>query len=142
MTSSMKRIRERRLKEKDRWEYRRSMYGNVVEIIDHERMIFYRQDKQVTLVGDLFDGHLPFYCDYCESTVDNIESVSYELTYEMLNWPNTPKEIWGKSNQVVKFACCNQCKKTNFPVPEGIIGYHVTMIKQDGKLVYTQDRKR
>lgn len=60
VNSITKRIRDQKLKDGERWEYKRSMYGNVYSIFDHERMIWYRQDHPVTIVGDLFDGHLPF----------------------------------------------------------------------------------
>lgn len=141
VSSVMKRVREERLSSGQRWELRRSMYGNVFKIIDHERMIWYRQDHPVSAAGDLFEGHLPFFCDYCQSIVSHIRPVDYKLTYEMLTRPYTAPK-WMKSHQHIFFACCESCADRPLPIPNEIVGYHMTELWQDGKLVFQQERRR
>lgn len=133
--------RDRRLKSGGRWEFHRSMYGNVCEIIDHERMIFYRQDLVVDPEGDLFNGYLPFFCDYCQDIVSERIRIKYTLVFEMLVRPHTNPE-WKVSTQTVYFACCNQCIEKELPIPEKLIGYHLTKLYQDDLLVFSQEKKK
>jgi len=141
MTPALKLKRERQLKNGERWEFVRGMYGNVYEIVDHERMIWYRQDLPVNLAGDLFEGHFIFYCDYCQQIVPHIRNVDYEMTFEMLTRPNTyPK--WHRNQIHVYFSVCENCDTLKFlPFPDELIGYHLTELKEDGKIVFKQNRK-
>lgn len=141
LTTPIKKKRERMLKNKDRWEFNKTMYGNVYQIVDHERMLYYRQDREVDPSGDLFDGYLPFYCDYCNLIVDRIERINYTLVSESLVRAKSNPE-WRKSKVDVKFACCDECKKRTLPIPAGLLTtYYLIELYKDGEMIYTQNRK-
>ncbi|TVX85556.1 hypothetical protein [Paenibacillus agilis] len=116
------------------------MYGNVYAIYDHLRMIWYRQDMNVNPAGDLFDGYLPFYCDYCDTVVPRITRIAYQLTFEMIVRPRIDPS-WVKNQVHIKFACCESCRYGPLALPQQLIGYHLTELRQDGNLIYTQERK-
>lgn len=125
-----------------RWEFRRGMYGNVYEVYDHERFRWYRQDHPIDGQGDLFEGFLPLICDYCGSITDNVKLVHYRSVYWFKVRPKLPTAEWKRSFVDVKFCCCDKCQHGPLPIPSGMIGYHMTELFQDGRLVYMQERKQ
>lgn len=124
-----------------RWEFVRGMYGNVYEVVDHERFRWYRQDHPIDGQGDLFEGFLPLQCDYCGSITDNVKLVHYHSVYWFKVRPKLPTAEWKQSFVDVKFCCCEACQYGPVPIPSGLIGYYMTELYQDGKLIYTQERK-
>ncbi|SFJ64450.1 hypothetical protein SAMN02799624_05342 [Paenibacillus sp. UNC496MF] len=136
------RRRELHIAERGRYEFRESpMHGFIYEVYDHERMTNYRQDQPVHNQGDLFDGFLPFKCDYCKAVVFDIQPVRYRAVYTMLVRPKLPTAEWRDSDVNVTYACCAACKYGPLPIPEKMIGHHLTKLYQDGRLVLEQPRK-
>ncbi|QHW35806.1 hypothetical protein GZH47_33480 (plasmid) [Paenibacillus rhizovicinus] len=125
----------------DRYEFRESLHGFIYEVVDHERMVFYRQDRPVFNQGDLFEGFLPFMCDYCKQVVYSTYLVPYRLKFEMLTRPFTDRPEWKSSYLDIKFSCCNACHNGPLPIPEKLIGHHLTELQQDGRAIFTQKRK-
>lgn len=125
----------------DRWEFVRGMYGNVYEVVDHERFRWYRQDRPVDGQGDVFEGFLPFKCDYCQEIVDTISNVEYKAVYWYYVRPKLPNADWKQSVVRVKFSRCEACKYGPLPFPKKMIGYHMTELYQDEELIYTQERR-
>lgn len=130
-----------KIKAGERWEFVEGMFGNVYEVKDHERMRYYRQDRPVHNQGDLFEGHLPFACDYCRQIVGEISPVRYTAVYEMLVRPNT-NPAWRIDKLDIIFSCCDSCKNGPLPIPPKMIGYHLTELYQDGRLIFKQGRKQ
>ncbi|WP_379397882.1 hypothetical protein [Paenibacillus lentus] len=124
-----------------RWEFIRGMYGNVYEVIDNQRFRWYRQDRPVDGQIDLFEGSLPFKCDYCGNIVDQISWVNYKCVYWYLTRPKLPNPAWKRTDFVIKFACCSNCKQRELPIPKDLIGYHMTELYQDGIKVFEQERR-
>ncbi|MGG3278967.1 hypothetical protein [Paenibacillus solani] len=125
----------------ERWEFVRGMYGNVYEIVDHECYRWYRQDRAVDGQGDVFEGYLPFICDYCNQIVDTIDHVEYKANYWYYTKPKLPNAKWRQNTVQVKFSRCEACKHGPLPFPREMIGYHMTELYQDAKLIYTQERR-
>lgn len=125
----------------ERWEFIRGMYGNVYEVVDHDRFRWYRQDRSVEGQGDLFEGFLPFKCDYCQQVVDRIGQIQYTGVYWYYVRPNLPTAEWKQSYVDVKYACCSTCCSGPLPVPKELIGYHMTELYQDGRLIFQQERR-
>lgn len=126
----------------ERWEFVRGMYGNVYEVVDHERLRWYRQDQPLDGQYDLFEGFLPLMCDYCGSVVNEISLVHYRSVYWFRVRPKLSSAEWKQSFVDVKFCCCDACQQGPLPIPKGLIGYHLTELYQDGRLIYTQERKQ
>ncbi|NGP56805.1 hypothetical protein FLT15_16490 [Paenibacillus thiaminolyticus] len=126
----------------ERWEFVRGMYGNVYEVVDHERFRWYRQDRPIDGQGDLFEGFLPLMCDYCGRIVANVKHVQYRCVYWFYARPHLPNAEWKQCYVDVKFCCCDACHHGPLPIPAGLIGYHMTELYQDEKLIYTQERKK
>lgn len=126
----------------ERWEFVRGMYGNVYEVVDHERLRWYRQDRPIDGQADLFEGFLPLMCDYCGRIVANVKHVHYHSVYWFYARAQLPNAEWKQSFVDVKFCCCDVCQQGPLPIPKGLIGYHMTDLYQDGKLIYTQERKK
>lgn len=124
-----------------RWEFVQGMYGNVYEVVDHQLFRWYRQDHPVDGQVDIFDGVLPFKCDYCQQIVDQISSVSYKSIYWYLTRPKLPNAAWKRTELDVKFACCEKCKSGQLPIPKDLIGYHMTVLYQDGSKLFEQERR-
>ncbi|MDH6372768.1 hypothetical protein M2444_004597 [Paenibacillus sp. PastF-3] len=124
-----------------RWEFVRGMYGNVYEVIDHERFNWYRQDRPVDGQGDIFDGFLPFQCDYCRKVVESIKHVQYKANYWYYVRPNKPTAEWKQSTVEVKYSSCEACQYGPLPFPTVLIGFHMTDLYQDGILIYVQERR-
>lgn len=135
-TSISKRIREQRLANNDRYEYQKSMYGNVHTIIDHRNKYYYRQDQEIIEQLNLLDEYLPRYCDYCKSDCDEITLVDYELSYEMVVRPKTNPEL-KRDTQIIKYASCDECLETIsvFVPPELKSGY-VIEIRQGNQSIW------
>ncbi|WP_165980003.1 hypothetical protein [Paenibacillus dendritiformis] len=127
----------------ERWDFRRGMYGNVYEVYDHERFRWYRQDRPIDGQGDLFEGFLPLMCDYCGRIVsNNVKLVHYHSVSWFYVRPKQPNAEWKQSFVDVKFCCCEACQHGPLPFPKELIGYHMTELYQDEKLIYTQERKQ
>lgn len=124
-----------------RWEFVKGMYGNVYEVIDHERFRWYRQDRAVDGQVDLFEGALPFHCDYCHNVVDSISLVDYKAIYWYLTNPKLPSRHWKQTIFHVKYACCDNCNPNSYPIPKDLIGYHLTELYQDGIKIFEQERR-
>jgi|GEM_PF-5783000 len=124
-----------------RWEFRRGMYGNTYEVVDHENFRWYRQDRPVHNQGDLFEGTLPFCCDYCRQIVDEIDHVNYEMIYEMKVRPKLPTAAWSRSLIPLKYARCVACQNGPLPFPSALVGYHLTELRQNGEVILRQERK-
>lgn len=131
-----------KVKSGNRWEFVKGMYGNVYEVVDHERLRWYRQDRPVDGQGDLFDGFLPFMCDYCGQVVNEIKRVRYVGVYWYYCRPNLPSAKWLKSEVEVTFCKCLGCQNGPLPFPKSLIGYHLTELYQDGNLIFSQDRRK
>lgn len=125
----------------ERWEFVRGMYGNVYEVIDHEGFRWYRQDRTVDGQGDVFDGYLPFKCDYCKQIVDRVCHVHYKAVYWYYVRPKLPTAEWKQSYIQVKFSRCKACKHGPLPFPWDMVGYHMTELYQNGLLIYTQEKR-
>lgn len=129
------------LKTGQRYEFIKGMYGNTYEVVDHKGMHYYRQDRPVINQGDLFDGFLPFSCDYCRQIVNEIYPIHYKAVYEMLVCPNhNPR--WHKDTYPIIFSCCSACHYGPLPIPDKMIGHHLTELYQDDRLVFSQEKKR
>ncbi|MNW32213.1 hypothetical protein D3C74_91520 [compost metagenome] len=124
-----------------RWEFIRGMYGNFYQVVDHERFRWYRQDLPVNEQIDLFDGPLPFKCDYCHEIVNHIRHVTYKCVYWYLTRPKQPGEQWKQNLFDIKYACCDDCNPCDLPVPKDLIGYHMAELYQDGIKIFEQEKR-
>lgn len=125
----------------ERWEFQKSMYGHITEVFDHERFRWYRQDLPVDGQGDLFEGYLPFKCDYCKQIVHEVSHVVYQSIYWFLVRPSQPTREWKRSVIDVKFSRCTACSHGPIPFPGGLIGYHMTELYENNRLIFRQDRR-
>lgn len=132
-----KRIREEKLVAGERFEFRRGMYGNVYEVIDHERKVFYRQDRELREQTDLFSSPLPRYCDYCKKVCESIKPVVYQLTFEMIVRPKTNPTKKRETVQVA-YASCGSCGDKLEKVPKAFLAVAVKEIHRDGKLIWKE----
>lgn len=131
-----KRIREDKLAQNERFELRKSIYGNVYLIIDHERKVFYRQDKPIFEQLDLLDDNLPRYCDYCKSYCDEIDLIEYELVYEMIVRPMTNPTI-KKEKRKVTYATCPDCmEKSKKFIPQELLKGYLYEVYRNGELAW------
>lgn len=129
-----KRIREEKLMNNERYELQKGMYGNVYQIDDHERKLYYRQDMKIIEQLDLLDEPLPRYCDFCKTMVDEITTVRYKAVYEMIVRPHTNPEI--KSDErMIRYAACDCCINKTV-VPKQIISGHIVELYQEDKLIW------
>lgn len=135
-TSISKRLRQQRLDQGNRYEYQKSMYGNVHTIIDHKRKYYYRQDMPIKEQLDLLDEPLPRYCDYCKSDCQRITLIEYELVYEMVIRPMIDPEI-KRDSQKVKYASCDDClPNARGFIPDQLKSGYVVEIWQDKELIW------
>lgn len=134
--STSKRIRKEKLAAGIRYEYHRGMYGNVYQITDHKRKVFYRQDRKIREQLDLFDERLPRWCDYCNQQCEAITLVEYELVYEMTVRPLTHPEV-KRDSVKVSFAACPLCGRTeNKNIPKAFLQGYLVELYEDGKLAW------
>lgn len=130
-----KRIREEKLELGNRFEFKKGMYGNVHSIVDHERKVYYRQDRPIKEQLNLLDDALPRYCDYCNTQCDNITLINYKLVYEMIVRPKTRPTL-KRDEQSVVYASCGDCGKRVNEIPEHFLSGYIKEIHKNGKLIW------
>lgn len=133
-TPQFKKRRIENLETGRRYEFYKSMFGNVHTILDHKRKVYYRQDMKIIEQLDLLDEPLPRYCDFCEKVVDEIIQVKYTAVYEMIVRPYVDPEIKRDSRKIV-FSSCNKCKRKNI-VPERILSGYIVELYREGSLIW------
>lgn len=137
--STTKQIRESKLAQNERFDLRKGMYGNVYEITDHERKIFYRQDQPIFEQLGLLDDKLPRYCDYCKSFCDEVKPVKYELVYEVIVRPNTNPVI-KRDKRSITYASCSDCVETaESEVPKSLLKGYLYEVYRENKLIWKRN---
>lgn len=133
--SISKRIRLERLEAGDRFDFKRSEFGNVYQITDHKRKVYYRQDRPIKEQLNLLDGALPRYCDYCDTQCDEITLISYKLVYEMIVRPKTNPTL-KRDSVAIKYASCGNCGQRVNRIPEQFLSGYIKEIYKDGELIW------
>lgn len=118
----------------ERYEFKKGMFGNVYEIVDHKRKVYYRQDREIIEQLNLLDEPLPRYCDFCEKVVDEIKPVEYTAVYEMIVRPNTDPTIKRDERKII-FASCRECE-SEVIIPEKILSGYIVELYREGKLIW------
>lgn len=107
-TPQFRRRRKQLLESGKRYEFQKSMFGNVHTIKDHKRKLYYRQDRDITEQLSLLDEPLPRYCDYCKSDCESITLMEYTLVYEMIVRRLRDPKV-NRDKQKVFYASCDDC---------------------------------
>ena len=133
-TPQFKKRRIEALENGRRYEFYKSMFGNVHTILDHKRKVYYRQDMKIIEQLDLLDEPLPRYCDFCEQTVENIIPITYTAVYEMIVRPNTDPTIKRDERKII-FASCRECQNKKV-IPESILKGYIVELYRENELIW------
>ena len=131
-------LRESKLMQNERFDLRKGMYGNVYEITDHERKVFYRQDQPIFEQLGLLDEGLPRYCDYCKEFCKEIEMVNYTLVYEMVVRPHTDPTI-KRDERNITYASCSNCIELAEEVPSDFLKGYLYKVYKGEKLIWKRN---